>query len=262
MIRIRGILKALAIVVITIVGVIVLIAAVLVVMAVVNSCIHSVECPECSKSQWDTDTICEYCGAVLMPDPDGSIAARYHYVPEASDTIDGHDCVDLGLSVKWAMCNVGASSPEDGGDHYAWGETDTKPDYTNDNCSTSGKDIGDIAGTSRDVAHVKWGGSWRMPTKAEYQELLDSCQWVKTVYNGVRGIKVMNNGNSIFLPIREDEGGWYMSYYWSSTPWETGDDSECSAAYSLGCFVNFDNEIFVCWSGRCSGNPVRPVTDK
>ena len=64
-------------------------------------------------------------------------------------TINGHEWVDLGLSVKWATCNVGASSPSDYGNYYAWGETRTKSEYTTDNCSTYGINIGDISGDSR-----------------------------------------------------------------------------------------------------------------
>ena len=74
-------------------------------------------------------------------------------------TINGHEYVDLGLSVVWATCNVGAESPEDYGDYYAWGETQTKPSYDISNCETWKKDIGDIENTNRDVAHVKWGGT-------------------------------------------------------------------------------------------------------
>ena len=73
-----------------------------------------------------------------------------------SGTINGHEWVDLGLSVKWATCNIGASSPEGYGNYYAWGETSTKSSYDKENCATYEKEIGDIAGTSRDVARVKW----------------------------------------------------------------------------------------------------------
>ena len=59
-----------------------------------------------------------------------------------NNTINGHEYVDLGLSVKWAMCNVGASSPEEYGDYYAWGETKTKSSYDSNNCETSRKKIG------------------------------------------------------------------------------------------------------------------------
>ena len=119
--------------------------------------------------------------------------------------INGHEYVDLGLSVRWATCNVGANNPEDYGDYYAWGETKTKKEYTEENCETY-KNIGDIKGTSRDVAHVRWGSPWRMPTEEESQELIDNCDWEWTTLNGVEGSKVTSrkNGNSIFLPA----AGW------------------------------------------------------
>ena len=143
-----------------------------------------------------------------------------------SGTINGHGYVDLGLSVKWATCNVGASSPEDYGDYYAWGETSVKTSYTEDNCSTYGESIGDIGGTSRDVAHVKWDGSWRMPTEAEFEELIDRCTWTWTTRGGKSGYKVTGpSGKSIFLPAAgyryetslSDAGS--FGGYWSSTSW-------------------------------------------
>ena len=80
----------------------------------------------------------------------------FDYDYDVSGTHKGHDYVNLGLSVKWATCNVGASVPSDYGDQYKWGTTETNGSYT--------ENIGDISGTNRDVAHIKWGGDWRMPT--------------------------------------------------------------------------------------------------
>ena len=76
-------------------------------------------------------------------DKNGSFSGR-----AATGTIAGHDYVDLGLSVKWATCNVGANSPEDYGDYYAWGETSTKSSYVYNICETWEKEIGDIGGTA------------------------------------------------------------------------------------------------------------------
>ena len=178
-------------------------------------------------------------------------------------SIAGREYVDLGLSVKWATCNVGASSPEDYGDYYAWGETGTKPSYDEDNCETWDKDIGDIKGTSRDVAHVKWGGSWRMPTLAEYDELLneDNCTWDWTTLNGTKGYEVtsLKNGNSIFLPAaglcegtllkRDGANG----FYWSSTP----NDSTTKGACNLVLGSRHETKSF----RRDLGHSVRPVVE-
>ena len=101
---------------------------------------------------------------------------------------NGYGYVDLGLSVKWATYNVGANSPEEYGNYYAWGETTTKTSYTEENCSTYGKSIGSIAGNSTyDVARALWGGGWRLPTKEEFEELRDRCTWNWTTYKGVNG---------------------------------------------------------------------------
>lgn len=140
--------------------------------------------------------------------------------------------IDLGLpsGTLWACCNVGAKEPEDYGGYYAWGETVTKDSYTRANYTyynTTTKEykfIGkDISGTQYDVAFVKWGSPWRMPTHKQYQELNDNCTSTWTTQNGVNGRKFTGpNGGTIFLPAagyRDDTSLNYPgsnSYYWSS----------------------------------------------
>ncbi len=181
---------------------------------------------------------------------------------QASGEINGHAYVDLGLSVKWATCNVGASKPEGYGLYYAWGEIKTKSYYNEKNSETHGKELGDIGGDPRyDVAQANWGGSWRLPTKAEQDELRENCDWTWTTQNGVNGYVVTSkvNGNSIFLPA---SGWWYMDlinyaesegYYWSSTPHE----SDMTDAYYISFYDGRgdSNHIF-----RDRGRSVRPVT--
>ena len=175
-------------------------------------------------------------------------------------SINGHEWVDLGLSVKWATCNVGASYPADYGDYYAWGETYTKGSYDSKNSVTYGKQMSNIAGNSiYDVARKKWGGSWRLPTNSEFQELRDDCIWTWTTQSGNKGYKVTSNknGNSIFLPA----AGWcygslfyrqgYDGYYWSSIPCY---DNESNGAY---CFRL--RKKGVDWNNRYGGQSVRPV---
>ncbi len=189
--------------------------------------------------------------------------------------------VDLGLpsGILWAKYNVGASSPEEYGGYYAWGETSTKSDYTWENYKYSekyyfgdgaydwywaGKFIGnEISGTSYDVAHVQWGGGARMPTLAEVQELVDNCTFTGGSYNGVIGSYVTGpNGNSIFLPFagyRYDgtlynEGSY--GYFWSGTY----DGSYYGYdVYYLSCYGDYGD-----WSNyhRFNGQSVRPVTEK
>ena len=191
---------------------------------------------------------------------------------------DNERWVDLGLSVLWAAYNVGASSPEEYGGYYAWGETSTKSDYTCENyiyyeeCYNGdywywvGKFIGNkISGTSYDVAHVQWGGGARMPTLAEVEELVDNCTFTGGSYNGVEGSYVTGpNGNSIFLPFAGyrnngdlyDEGN--DGSFWSGTYYDR-DGYNGYYAFGLNC-----NEVNGNWRyyDREYGRSVRPVTEK
>lgn len=175
---------------------------------------------------------------------------------------NGHEYVDLGLSVKWATCNVGATSPEDYGHYFAWGETRPKEKYTKENSLTYGKQMSDISGNAQyDAATANWGGDWRMPTNYELGELRDECIWTWTMQNGVEGCNVKGpSGNSIFLPAAglrfgsslycAGEGG----VYWSSAP----SDSYSGDAWNLG----FDSSgQYVYWRIRSDGISVRPVAE-
>ena len=183
--------------------------------------------------------------------------------------------VDLGLpsGLKWATCNIGASSPEEYGDYFAWGETTTKTEYTKENCPTYGLSISELESQgyidgegnltpSHDAATANWGGSWRMPTKAECQELLDNCTWEWTQVNGVNGSKVTGpNGNSIFLPAAGHRLGSSLSnagslgIYWSSTPYDSNYISHACILY-----FNYVYEI-VYDDSRRIGLPVRPIIE-
>ena len=176
--------------------------------------------------------------------------------------INGHQWVDLGLSVKWSTCNVGASSPSDYGGYYAWGETRTKSEYNVDNSSTYGVSMGDISGDSRyDAAMANWGGSWRLPTQEEMRELIDRCTWTWTSQGGHDGYRVTGpNGSSIFLPAAGYRGGsslYYagdIGYYWSSAPGR-GDTRYAYDLYFTG------SGHYLVWSDRDYGRSVRPVSD-
>lgn len=179
--------------------------------------------------------------------------------------------IDLGLpsGTKWACCNVGATAPEAFGGYYAWGETEEKSTYswsTYIHCDgdyLTCHDLGnDIAATEFDVAHVKWGGFWAMPSHDQQLELLDNCTYESTTVNGVNGGKFTSkiNGSSIFLPeagnrLDDDHKG-VGTYgdYWSSTP---------SATWSYGTYRLYLGLGYVsCGNGndrRC-GRTVRPVS--
>lgn len=180
--------------------------------------------------------------------------------------------IDLGLpsGTKWACCNVGASTPEGYGGYYAWGETKEKKVYdwsTYIHCDGSKgtyHNLGrDIAGTKYDVAHVKWGGDWHMPTLTQIEELFDNTTSKWTSENGVKGRKYTgSNGGLIFLPAagfrcdsehyRVGEGGKYRSS-------SLNESTECNGciAWSLGFFSSYDHRVY---DHRECGSSVRPVT--
>lgn len=174
---------------------------------------------------------------------------------------NGHTYVDLGLSVKWATCNVGADSPEEYGDYFAWGETKPKLFYTREEEENNTyTDNPEALSSIRDAASVNMGGSWRMPTLKELKELVDKCTWTWTTLNGVEGyeVKSKKNSNAIFLPAagyRDGSGlgdaGSY-GYYWSSS---------LTADYSSHAYSLYFNSVGVNWSSyyRYYGRSVRGV---
>ena len=191
---------------------------------------------------------------------------------------NGHEYVDLGLSVKWATMNVGASTPEDYGDYFAWGETTTKSTYNWSTYKLCNSDYDNLTKYNNsysygridnkntlelidDAARANWGGKWRMPTYAEMTELRNKCTWIWTTQNGVEGYKVISksNGNSIFLPAagyRSNSSLDYVGsygYYWSSS---LNTNYSSSAWY---VYFNSSNESMSNGSRRYSGHSVRPV---
>lgn len=196
--------------------------------------------------------------------------------------INDHEAVDLGLSVKWATCNVGAEFPEQYGGYYAWGETEEKSNYswsTYKWCKGSYDSLSKYCTNSRygnvdnktvldsedDVAHVKWGDNWRMPTLDEFGELVEKCTWEWTTVNGVGGHKVTApNGNSIFLPATGSRDGSGSAcggrgsdgIYLSRTLHESGSDE---VGFLLTSSGNWNMRSYS--SLRYSGGAVRPVTE-
>lgn len=200
-----------------------------------------------------------------------------------------HEYVDLGLSVMWATCNVGAESPEDVGELFAWGETEPKKEYTwytykycngshdtmtkycdDSDCGYNGfVDGKTVLEPEDDAAQVNWGGEWRMPTCEEIEELLDpdNCEWTSCEYNGVGGCKVTSRkpgyeGNFIFLP-NYDYSIFDMcpcGQFWSNRLYHRnyeyyayGADAAYGLFYSQMTSHNFNTPY------RYYGLPVRPV---
>ena len=209
-----------------------------------------------------------------------SVEATYTFTVNADRTLvanftyngggDDHEYVDLGLpsGLLWATCNVGADNPEDYGDYFAWGETTTKDTY---NGSTyqyyDGSNLTKYTGSDGlttllpedDAATANWGSGWRMPTQAEFQELLDHTIVTWTTQNGVNGrLFTASNGNSLFLPAAgyrnssslNDAGS--DGYYWSSSLYW---------GYPLSAWILYFNSGYygMDYSSRDYGQSVRPV---
>ena len=218
-----------------------------------------------------------YCsdGNVIKVDSISMIAPS-----ENVDSHNGHEYVDLGLSVKWATCNVGATKAEEYGDYFAWGETQPKSTYnwrTYKYCNGSSTsltkyctnssygtvDNKTILEAADDAARANWGGSWRMPTDAELTELREQCTWTWTTQNGVYGYKVTSKksgytNKSIFLPSAGccygsslDRAGSYGYYLSSSLSTGSPDNA---------CVLYFDSDnVFRNYISRYCGQSVRPV---
>ena len=174
--------------------------------------------------------------------------------------------IDMGPAGKWSCCNVGANAPWEYGDYYAWGETEEKDNYSwetyihcdgsYDTCHELGEDI---SGTEYDVAHVKWGENWCMPSHDQQLLLLDNCtsKWMSV--NKIIGRKfTAPNGGTIFLPAagyRQDGNTYFVGsygYYWSSIQ-----SPDCSY-YAYYPYFN-KGDWYSSYGNRCYGQPVRPV---
>ena len=196
---------------------------------------------------------------IFIIDSNISLNAKFDF-----KSIGGHKYVDLGLpsGIKWANYNVGATTPEEYGGYYAWGEIEEKENYSYSSYKFGSKyDSYDNLEPEDDVAHVKWGGGWRIPTKAEQTELRTQCTWRQTSLNGVNGYRLTGpNGNSIFLPAAgyrcdtdvecvNSEG-----FYWSSSL--SGDYR--NANYIMFCIYNQSHSFD---PNRRIGYSVRPVCE-
>lgn len=153
---------------------------------------------------------------------------------------EGH--VDLGLSVEWAACNLGASSPQELGNTYKWGDQST-------NCEL------DICGTSYDQATDRLGKDWQLPSYDQAKELIDRCRWTYTQYRGIYGYIVTGpSGKAIFLTNRIQYSGFNYTYYWTGTC-----DVKTNNAYALE--INNNDNYYIITKDRSASNAmyIRPV---
>ena len=182
------------------------------------------------------------------------------------------EAVDMGLGVKWASCNLGATAPEEYGNYYSWAEVAPKGDYLWDTYAYKGEgpwgmtkynkgfQLNYQAEAEDDAAAATLGDGWRMPTSAEMTELVNNTDWKWGELNGVKGYTVTSqkNGNSIFLPAAGYMDGKELRYagsagrYWSQT----------RHPYHPQCGMNifFSTEYhYVYFYERYRGYTIRPV---
>ena len=193
---------------------------------------------------------------------------------QGDDAPAGVEAVDLGLpsGTLWANMNVGANAPEEIGDHYAWGETEVKSSFTDENyiyfhevddgdswrvyCD----DLGDISGSGYDAAHVNWGGDWCMPTSAQVQELIDNCVSYASEVEGVWGWTFVGpNNKTIFLPGEDKyNNNRKQGTYWTSTP----NAKDGASVLAAGFWFLDDFDRVQCTDDdipRSDGLTIRPV---
>ncbi len=195
------------------------------------------------------------------------------YLASCSNNIDCQDethphLVDLGLpnGTMWACCNVGANSCEDIGGYYAWGETSVKSIYDeihyqhNEVSNRIPQRMRNIAGSKFDVASVRMGSMWTIPTSEQWNELIDYCKWEWVKCRGRQGWKITGpNGNQIFLPAggmkggndcySKDDHGYYLT-----SDYDPSDDSPYQFFTNGGC-----REIRSSGGYRAYGHNVRAV---
>lgn len=185
------------------------------------------------------------------------------------DEINGLKPVDLGLSVKWASCNLGAEKAEDSGEYIAWGESNRKEDYNVSNSTTFSYSLSELRSKriidkkgvllkEFDIATKKLGDAWRTPTKEETEELINKCEWTWMIKDGVKGYKVTGpNAKYIFIPAK--------GYYYEQQIYDSDDSGEywTSTAYDNRNFsiaLTFTKrDAKVNSSGRSGGRCIRPV---
>ena len=218
-------------------------------------------------------------------------------IDTAPNLINGHEYVDLGLpsGLKWATCNVGASTPEEYGDYYAWGEVETKNDYSEKTYAHMGsrkrgfwekfdnfwRDLRDgmcwreyvpcatyignnISLTRYDVANKKWCSGWRLPIEHDFDELLDenNCEWKWTTHNGINGyeVKSKKNGNSIFLPAAGWRDGTSFCDQGSNGYYWSATPDEFFAGITI--YLDFcENHCSMYSFDRVNGCCIRPVCE-
>ena len=224
-------------------------------------------------------TIITILSSCELPNPQ---APETPSVEDSEINVNKHEYVDLGLSVKWATCNIGAKEPWENGDYFAWGETKSKEEYTWYTykwCYRNSKSITKYCNNEKygivdykavldredDAAIVNWGENWRIPTAVECAELRKNCTWTWTFKNGVGGYEIASNktgytNRCIFLPA----AGWKFSstldeegergLYWSNLLDTDSPEWSYALQFRSGGYKGVDSD-----HSRACGMPIRPV---
>jgi hypothetical protein len=167
--------------------------------------------------------------------------------------------VDLGLSVKWASWNVGATKPEEYGGYFGWADPTGTKTSTSNSDYPSANPPNNICGTEYDAAHVHWGDSWRLPTREEQLELVNNCEWTRATINGIQGYWVAGNGSRIFLPAGGGRAGTSINYRGSGADFWSGTISSNTAEAYYMWFYGVRQAVEDL--PRNMGFSIRPVTE-
>lgn len=217
-----------------------------------------------------TDTTLD--DVVFNWEPGKNMISGRSYTTKEALTVDDPNkgSVDLGLGVIWADHNVGANSPEETGDLFAWGEIQPKSSYSLNNYKwgryssyytkyRSGIDDRKTLLMEDDAARQNMGGTWRMPTQAEVQQLINNCTWTRTTLNGVDGYQVSSGGSSIFLPLN------YYNYWTNEVVTLYGFENDYAVSLHLDRnprYIRLANSSYSSYVNRYSGQMVRAVRDR
>lgn len=197
----------------------------------------------------------------VMPAKNVTLQARFEQksvIPAVAEA------VDLGLSVKWASWNIGASELEEFGGRYGWADPTGEKQTTEFDDYPSSTPPENICGTEYDIARALWGDGWRLPSQSEFQELVENCTWEWTEVNGVAGRRATAaNGNSVFFPAAASRDGETVSNqvgqrgcYWSGTLYPDN-----TARYAYYFYFHEGNQQAARNNRRYMGYSVRPVKE-
>ena len=210
-------------------------------------------CKNCGQTYEKMVKYCPECGSLFQTNVNQRFSDFADEILLTKELDFSHKAVDLGLSVKWADRNIGAPSPIEKGDYFAWGELKSKYYYGQDSYVwyRNGRylrpgGLKSIVGSEFDIAQATWGDEWRMPTPKQFEELVEKCTWEKI--NQTCFKVTGKNGNSIILPgtgifeesdILLDEDDNRVTMYWAAA---LVNKKEYEDDFSSNSLENYDED--------------------